>query len=66
MKALKGKNAEKFDEKIKDVNKFSPSYSKRKDVEKTRMTRMRTRRTMTRTPTRTKTRTHKHKMHRIR
>lgn len=34
MKALKGKNAEKFDEKIKDVNKFSPSYSKRKDREK--------------------------------
>jgi hypothetical protein len=61
MKALKGKNAEKFNEKIKDVNKFSPSYSKRKDRAKTKM------RTTTRMRTpRTKTRTHTHKMHRRR
>lgn len=65
MKALKGKNAEKFDEKIKDVNKFSPSYSKRKDREKMRtrartVTATRTRaRTATRTTPRTKTRTQK-------
>jgi len=68
MKALKGKNAEKFDEKIKDVNKFSPSYSKRKDREKMRTrtsTRTRTR-TATRTTPRTKTRTHKHKIHKRR
>ena len=56
MKALKGKNAEKFDEKIKEVNKFSPSYSKRKDRAKTKMRTMA--RTRVRTP-RTKTRTHK-------
>jgi hypothetical protein len=58
-KALKGRDAEKFDEKIKEVNKFSPSYSKRKDQTKVKMrtSRMRTR-TRTRTP-RTKTRTHK-------
>jgi hypothetical protein len=58
MKALKGENAKKFNEKIKDLNKFSPSYSKHKDRAKTKM------RTMTRTRTprtthRTKTRTHK-------
>ena len=69
MKALKGKNAENFDEKIKDVNKFSPSYSKRKNREKMR-TRARTRtmarmRTRARTP-RTKTRTRTHKMDRRR
>ena len=62
MKEFKGKNAEKFNEKIKDVNKFSPSYSKRKDKE--RQTRMRTRtRTRTRVRTRvmprTKMKTHK-------
>jgi hypothetical protein len=58
MKALKGKNAEKFDEKIKDVNKFSPSYSKRKDNKdnkynkdsvRTRTRTMRTRTMRTRT-----------------
>ena len=66
MKALKGKNAENFDEKIKDVNKFSPSYSKRKDKDNNRM-RTRTRmRTTTPTRTRTRTRTNKrtHKIHR--
>jgi hypothetical protein len=59
LKALKGKNAENFDEKIKDVNKFSPSYSKRKDKDNNRMrTRMmRTMRTTRTTPTRTNTRT---------
>lgn len=69
MKALKGKNAENFDEKIKDVNKFSPSYSKRKDNNKDNnkdkgrtRTRMRTR---VRIP-RTKTRTRTHNMHRRR
>ena len=66
MKALKGKNAENFDEKIKDVNKFSPSYSKRKDKDNNRM-RTRTR-MMTTTPTRTRTRTRTnkrtHKIHR--
>ena len=63
MKALKGKNAENFDEKIKDVNKFSPSYSKRKDKDNNRMrTRtMRTMRTMRTTPTRTRTRTRTNK-----
>ena len=63
MKALKGKNAEKFDEKIKDVNKFSPSYSKRKDKDNNRM---RTRTRMTRTPTRTRTRIRtKNRTHKI-
>jgi len=66
MKALKGKNAENFDEKIKDVNKFSLSYSKRKDKDNNRM-RTRTR-MMTTTPTRTRTRTRTnkrtHKIHR--
>jgi hypothetical protein len=69
MKALKGKNSEKFDEKIKDVNKFSPSYSKRKDDSGGRTMRARTRRTMTMrtpTPTKSRTRTHKNKMHRRR
>ena len=70
MKALKGKNAEKFDEKIKDVNKFSPSYSKRKHNkhnDNKHQIRARTSRTKTsriRTTPRTKTRTHKHKMYR--
>jgi hypothetical protein len=67
MKALKGKNAEKFDEKIKDVNKFSPSYSKRKQKDNNHQIRARTSRTKTsriRTRIRTKTRTHKHKIHR--
>jgi hypothetical protein len=70
MKALKGKNAEKFDEKIKDVNKFSPSYSKRKHnkhKDNKHQIRARTSRTKTsriRTTPRTKTRTHKHKMYR--
>lgn len=63
MKALKGKNAEKFNEKIKDLNKFSPSYSKRKDRAKTKMITTMTRTPRTRTPRtrvpRTKTRTHK-------
>ena len=67
LKALKGKNAENFDEKIKDVNKFSPSYSKRKDKDNNRMrTRtMRTTPTRTNTRTRTRTRTNKrtHKIH---
>jgi 1,6-anhydro-N-acetylmuramate kinase len=63
MKALKGKNAKKFNEKIKDLNKFSPSYSKHKDRAKTKMRTMtRTIRTRARTP-RTKTRTHK--IHRV-
>ena len=57
MKEVKGKNAEKFDEKIKDLNKFSPSYSKHKDKQRIR-TRIRTR-TRTRTTPRTKTKTHK-------
>ena len=61
MKELSGKDAEKFNETLKNVNKFSPSYSKRKhhkdnkDQIRTRTSRTRTR---TRTP-RTKTRTHK-------
>jgi 1,6-anhydro-N-acetylmuramate kinase len=59
MKALKGKNAEKFDEKIKDVNKFSPSYSKRKDRVKTKMRTMTRTTARTRTTPRTKTRTHR-------
>jgi hypothetical protein len=61
MKEVKGKNAEKLDEKIKDLNKFSPSYSKRKDQAKAKMRTSRTRTRTTRTtPTpRTKTRTHK-------
>jgi hypothetical protein len=64
MKALKGKNAEKFDEKIKDVNKFSPSYSKRKHKDnkhqiRARTTRTKTSRIKTKTTPRTKTRTHK-------
>ena len=65
MKALKGKNAEKFDEKIKDVNKFSPSYSKRKDKDNNRIrTRTRTRmRTPTRTRTRIRTKNRTHKIH---
>ena len=65
LKALKGKNAEKFDEKIKDVNKFSPSYSKRKDKDNNRMrTRTRTRmRTPTRTRTRIRTKNRTHKIH---
>ena len=63
LKALKGKNAENFDEKIKDVNKFSPSYSKRKDKDNNRM---RTRTRMTRTPTRTRTRIRtKNRTHKI-
>jgi hypothetical protein len=65
MKALKGKNAENFDEKIKDVNKFSPSYSKRKDKDNNRMrTRTRMRTTPTRTRTRTRTNKRTHKIHR--
>jgi hypothetical protein len=68
-KALKGRDAEKFDEKIKDVNKFSPSYSKRKhndnkDQIRTRTSRTKTSRIRTKTTPRTKTRTHKHKMYR--
>jgi hypothetical protein len=59
MKELSGKDAEKFNETLKNVNKFSPSYSKRKDKQRIRTrTRTRTRTNMTRTP-RTKTRTHK-------
>ena len=71
VKELKGKNAEKFDEKIRDVNKFSPSYSKRKDSgrlktrtrTRTSRTRTRTSRTRTRTKTtpRTRTKTHKYR-----
>ena len=61
IKERKGRDAEKFDEKIKDVNKFSPSYSKRKDRAKTKMRTM-TRTIRMRTP-RTKTRTHK--IHRV-
>jgi hypothetical protein len=55
VKELKGKNAIKFDEKIKDINKFSPSYSKRKDRGRLHtMTR-----TRTKTTPRTRRRTHK-------
>ena len=57
-KALKGRDAEKFDEKIKEVNKFSPSYSKRKH-HKDNKDRIRTMTSRTRTTPRTKTRTHK-------
>lgn len=65
VKELKGKNAEKFDEKIRDVNKFSPSYSKRKDRGRLHtMTRTRTSRTRTRTKTTPRTRTRTHKIRR--
>lgn len=57
-KELKGKDAKKFNEILKDVNKFSPSYSKRKDKQQ-----LRTRTKTTRTRTRT-TRTRTQKMHR--
>ena len=53
-KALKGKDAEKLNEKIKDVNKFSPSYSKRDKKRKRNVTTTtRTPTTTTRTPTTT-------------
>jgi hypothetical protein len=56
-KALKGRDAVKLDEKIKDVNKFSPSYSKHKKHERAlTRTRDRTPRTRARTP-RTRDRT---------
>jgi hypothetical protein len=55
LKERKGRDAEKFDEKIKDVNKFSPSYSKRKDKHNQRIET----RTRIRTRTRTRTRTSK-------
>ena len=65
-KALKGRDAENLNEKIKDVNKFSPSYSKRKRADTQQTQQSIKTRTMvrTRTPktiTRTRTRTHKHR-----
>jgi len=63
-KALKGRDAEKLNEKIKDVNKFSPSYSKRDKERKRNVT------TTTPTPrtpkTRARARTHKRRDHHTR
>jgi hypothetical protein len=62
-KALKGRDAENLNEKIKDVNKFSPSYSKRKRADTQTQTQQSIKtRTMVRTRTpKTRTRTHKHR-----
>lgn len=64
-KALKGKDAEKLNEKIKDVNKFSPSYSKQRKHAHTHTHTQQRMHTKTRTIDRTRipktrTRTHKH------
>jgi hypothetical protein len=58
-KALTGRDAEKLNEKIKDVNKFSPSYSKQRKHADTQQ-RMHTKTRTARTP-KTRTRTHKYK-----
>jgi hypothetical protein len=67
-KERKGKDAKVFDEKIKDVNKFSPSYSKHRDNDRTK-TRTRARTiaaTRTRTRTRARTKTMRTRTHRRR